>query len=97
MEIMYDIYNNPGISTFADEPEKASESLQPLLEFASSHIPVSKHYDTSLYILCTAGMRLLSGEVQDRIILHLQERVTREWPFRLPKDGIQVISGKLEG
>ena len=42
-------------------------------------------------------MRLLSAEAQDRIILHLQERVTREWPFRLPKDGIQVISGKLEG
>lgn len=42
-------------------------------------------------------MRLLQSEAQDRIILHLQERVTREWPFRLPKDGIQVISGKLEG
>ena len=86
-----------GISSFASEPEQASVSLRPLLEFASAHIPVSKHHETSLYILCTAGMRLLATEVQDRIVLHLEETVTREWPFRLPKDGIQVISGKLEG
>ena len=88
---------NLGISAFASEPERASESLQPLLEFASSHIPVSMHFETSLYILCTAGMRLLPSEAQERTILHLQEGVTRQWPFRLPKDGIQVISGKLEG
>ena len=86
-----------GISSFASEPEKASNSLQPLLEFASSYIPVSKHHDTSLFILCTAGMRLLPSETQERVVIHLQERVTRDWPFRLPKDGVQVISGKLEG
>ena len=91
------VLENLGISSFANEPEKASESLQPLLEFASSHIPVSKHHDTSLFIFCTAGMRLLPSETQERVIMHLQEMVTREWPFRLPKDGIQVISGKLEG
>lgn len=67
------------------------------MEFASAHIPVSKHHETSLYVLCTAGMRLLPAEAQDNVIIHLQEAVTREWPFRLPTDGIQVISGKLEG
>ena len=86
-----------GISSLANEPEKVFESLRPLLEFASSHIPVSKHHEASLFILCTAGMRLLPSETQERVIIHLQETVTRKWPFRLPKDGIQVISGKLEG
>lgn len=42
-------------------------------------------------------MRLLSKENQRRIIDVLNERVAEEYPFYLPRDGIQVISGKLEG
>lgn len=44
----------------ADTPEHASDYLRPLLSFAAAHVPVRKHRETPLYILCTAGMRLLS-------------------------------------
>lgn len=40
-------------------PDKASDYLQPLLSFAAARIPREKHRETPLYILCTAGMRLL--------------------------------------
>lgn len=87
----------PGISTFVRSPETAFTSIQPLLEFAMTHIPASHHQQTLLYIFGTAGMRLLQKEDQDRIIKVLYDRVSQEYPFLLPEDGVQVIAGKLEG
>lgn len=52
-------YLTEGISVMADTPEHASDYLRPLLSFAAAHVPVRKHKETPLYILCTAGMRLL--------------------------------------
>lgn len=48
-----------GISTLAKTPTQASDYLHPLLSFAAAHVPQDKHKETPLYILCTAGMRLL--------------------------------------
>jgi len=86
-----------GISTFASHPEKAFDSLRPLLDYATLHIPSSKHSETSLYILCTAGMRLLPSEEQERITSLLHRAISATYPFHLPQDGIEVIPGKLEG
>jgi Golgi nucleoside diphosphatase len=54
-----DVLLAAGISTLAQTPEKANVYLQPLLNFAAAHVPRVKHKETPLYILCTAGMRLL--------------------------------------
>lgn len=49
-----------GISVAAAaEPERATPYLRPLLRFAAAHVPAPKHKETPLYVLCTAGMRLL--------------------------------------
>lgn len=48
-----------GISELAKSPEKASDYISPLLSFAAQHVPRRKHQETPLYILCTAGMRVL--------------------------------------
>lgn len=48
-----------GISEFANSPEKVSDYISPLLSFAAEHVPRAKHKETPLYILCTAGMRIL--------------------------------------
>ncbi len=48
-----------GISEYASTPDKASDYISPLLSFAAQHIPKNKHQETPLYILCTAGMRVL--------------------------------------
>lgn len=48
-----------GISELAKTPEKASDYIYPLLSFAAQHIPKHKHQETPLYVLCTAGMRIL--------------------------------------
>lgn len=33
--------------------------MKPLLTFAAAYVPKVKHKETPLYIMCTAGMRLL--------------------------------------
>ena len=86
-----------GISSFPTNPELAYNTLVPLLDFAKRHIPEEKHSFTPLYILGTAGMRLLSKEQQSTIINHIQKRVAEQYPFYLSSDSVEVISGKMEG
>ena len=67
------------------------------MAFASANIPSDKYTQTILYVLGTAGLRLLPKTDQDRIVSHLYLVLPLEYPFHLPKDGVQVIPGKLEG
>ncbi|XP_067115779.1 ectonucleoside triphosphate diphosphohydrolase 7-like isoform X1 [Osmerus mordax] len=87
----------PGISTLAETPERASDYLQPLLSFAAAHVPRAKHKETPLYILCTAGMRLLSDGQQSSILEDLVSDVTKEFDFLFSRSHAEVISGKQEG
>ncbi|MBN3295862.1 ENTP4 diphosphohydrolase, partial [Amia calva] len=87
----------PGISTLAHTPDKASDYLQPLLKFAAEHIPKKKHKETPLYILCTAGMRLLSESQQGAILKDLFTDVPLEFDFLFSSSHAEVISGKQEG
>ncbi|XP_028828762.1 ectonucleoside triphosphate diphosphohydrolase 7-like isoform X2 [Denticeps clupeoides] len=87
----------PGISTLAQTPNKASDYLQPLLSFAAAHIPKQKHKETTLYILCTAGMRLLSDKQQAAILEDLVTDIPAEFDFLFSSSQAEVISGKQEG
>ena len=72
-------------------------SLVPLLDFAQSHIPELMWPQTSLYVLCTAGMRFLDEGDQAIILGHLTHSISLNYPFYLSQDAIQVISGQMEG
>uniref|UniRef100_UPI003590127E ectonucleoside triphosphate diphosphohydrolase 4 isoform X1 n=1 Tax=Myxine glutinosa TaxID=7769 RepID=UPI003590127E len=87
----------PGISALASRPEQASDYLRPLLRFAAAHIPVEKHKETPLYILCTAGMRLLSQGLQEAILEDIRTDVPLEFGFLFSDSHAEVISGKQEG
>ncbi|XP_072413230.1 ectonucleoside triphosphate diphosphohydrolase 4-like isoform X2 [Chiloscyllium punctatum] len=87
----------PGISTLASSPAKASDYLRPLLQFAAAHVPVTKHKETPLYILCTAGMRLLPERQQNAILEDLYTDVPVEFDFLFSESHAEVISGKQEG
>uniref|UniRef100_A0A8C5DDR9 nucleoside-triphosphate phosphatase n=1 Tax=Gouania willdenowi TaxID=441366 RepID=A0A8C5DDR9_GOUWI len=87
----------PGISTLANSPTQASNYLHPLLSFAAAHIPQSKHKETPLYILCTAGMRLLSDSQQSAILEDLVTDVPLDFDFLFSGSHAEVISGKQEG
>ncbi|KAL6111159.1 ectonucleoside triphosphate diphosphohydrolase 7-like isoform X1 [Pungitius pungitius] len=87
----------PGISTLATAPTQASDYLHPLLHFAATHVPRSKHKETPLYILCTAGMRLLPESQQADILEDLVTDVPLEFNFLFSRSHVEVISGKQEG
>ncbi|NWV75843.1 ENTP7 diphosphohydrolase, partial [Dasyornis broadbenti] len=87
----------PGISVTAAAPEQATPYLRPLLRFAAAHVPARKHKETPLYILCTAGMRLLPEWQQAAILDDLVRNVPLEFDFLFSKSHAEVISGKQEG
>ena len=86
-----------GISTYADKPQNASDYIYPLLRHAANHIPKSKHSETPLYILATAGMRLLPKVKQDAILNNLIENIPLRFDFLFSSTHVEVITGKQEG
>ncbi|XP_015220781.2 ectonucleoside triphosphate diphosphohydrolase 4 isoform X1 [Lepisosteus oculatus] len=87
----------PGISELATAPEKASDYIYPLLSFAAQHIPKSKHQETPLYILCTAGMRVLPESQQEALLEDLRTDIPVHFNFLFSDSHVEVISGKQEG
>lgn len=87
----------PGLSTTAKNASTASEYLDPLLQFAAKHIPSNKHSRTPLYVLATAGMRLLEPEMQKLILDNLRTQIPRKYGFMFPAEHARVITGKEEG
>ncbi|XP_060106794.1 ectonucleoside triphosphate diphosphohydrolase 4 isoform X1 [Heteronotia binoei] len=87
----------PGISEFAASPEKVSDYIFPLLSFAAEHVPRAKHKETPLYILCTAGMRILPESQQKAILEDLLTDIPVHFDFLFSDSHAEVISGKQEG
>lgn len=100
-----DIYSRTGISTFAEDPEDLPAYLRPLLSHAQDHIPPSLHADTPLFLLATAGMRLLSPEQQAAILLETCHFFVHHSHFKLDVPGdsgpcgssVRIITGEEEG
>uniref|UniRef100_A0A3P8P2U1 nucleoside-triphosphate phosphatase n=1 Tax=Astatotilapia calliptera TaxID=8154 RepID=A0A3P8P2U1_ASTCA len=87
----------PGISELAKTPEKASDYIYPLLSFAAQHIPKHKHQETPLYVLCTAGMRILPENQQEALLEDLRTDIPVHFNFLFSDSHVEVISGKQEG
>ncbi|NXP26024.1 ENTP4 diphosphohydrolase, partial [Scytalopus superciliaris] len=87
----------PGISEFASSPDKVSDYISPLLSFAAEHVPRAKHKETPLYILCTAGMRILPESQQKAILEDLLTDIPVQFDFLFSDSHAEVISGKQEG
>ncbi len=51
-----------GLSSLAEAPHNATSYMRPLLDFAADRIPAEKHKETSLFIMATAGLRVLAEQ-----------------------------------
>ncbi|KAF9506812.1 hypothetical protein BS47DRAFT_1374038 [Hydnum rufescens UP504] len=95
----------PGISSFAREPASVGAYLSPLLMHAMETIPPSLHSETPIFLLATAGMRLLSPTQQTRIIEATCSYIRLNSAFRLDKasdqgpcgSSVRIITGEEEG
>lgn len=91
---------HPGVSSFADRPEDVgSEHLAGLLEHAKSIIPKEDAKDTPIFLLATAGMRLVGNLERQLLLDQICAYARANTDFLLPDCGvhIQVIPGVTEG
>lgn len=88
-----------GISTLGGDPDAVGEYLRPLIEFAASVIPHDQLASTPIYLLATAGMRLLPARQQKNVLSAACSYIREAFPFHLPDcdEQIRIISGEEEG
>ncbi|RVX67162.1 hypothetical protein B0A52_08596 [Exophiala mesophila] len=91
---------HPGVSTFGDNPEDVGhDHLKKLLEHALDHVPKKAVPNTPIFLLATAGMRLLPEHQQSSLLRNICSYIRSETKFLLPDCDlhIQVIPGETEG
>lgn len=86
----------PGLSSYADEPQKAAESLKDLLDLAVSTVSKDLQAATGISLRATAGLRLLPGGKADAILDAVREYL-KKYPFQLKPDGVSILDGQGEG
>ena len=94
-----------GISSFAENPKGVSEYLRPFLDYARTHLPPSVEVETPIFLLATAGMRLLTQEQQVEILKETCHFFKTQTSFRIDDpssagpcgSSIRIITGEEEG
>ncbi|KAG1225039.1 hypothetical protein G6F35_003645 [Rhizopus arrhizus] len=84
----------PGLSAFANEPQKAAESLDGLMQDALKLVPSRLQKTTPIAVKATAGLRLL-GEAKSEAILEAVRVHLATYPFRVMD--VSMMDGKDEG
>ena len=90
----------PGVSTFGDKPGKVwDDHYEPLIEYAEKIIPRENWEDTPIFVLATAGMRLLPEKKRTKLLNKICEEIGKESKFKLDscQDQVQIIDGETEG
>ncbi|KEF53941.1 apyrase [Exophiala aquamarina CBS 119918] len=91
---------HPGVSTFGTTPELVGDDhLKPLIKHALEYVPKEAVPTTPIFLLATAGMRLLPDFQRDALLRNICSYVQSETKFLMPDCGlhVQVISGETEG
>ena len=67
------------------------------MNLAAANIPTEKHSETVLYILATAGMRMISESDQEEILTAVRSEVPKMVDFVFSDSHADIITGKEEG
>lgn len=90
----------PGVSTFGENPTAVGpEHLEELVDHALKIIPKDQIVDTPIFLMATAGMRLLPKVQQSALTREICTYLRGNTLFSLPDCDlqIQVIPGETEG
>ncbi|PVG04099.1 hypothetical protein CPB86DRAFT_803661 [Serendipita vermifera] len=87
----------PGLSKFGSDPEGIFEYLRPLIEHAKDEVPPHLHPETPIFLLATAGMRLLPEKQQEAVLRKVCQYFRDYTNFIVDETSIRVISGEEEG
>ncbi|NXV52531.1 ENTP8 diphosphohydrolase, partial [Uria aalge] len=86
-----------GISSYANNPMKAGDSLRECLDKALKVVPTAKQRDIPAYLGATAGMRLLreqNSSAADQVLAEVAKTM-QEYPVAFK--GARVLTGEEEG
>ena len=89
-----------GLSTYGETPSLIGDDhLKPLLDHALKYVPESLVPQTPIFLLATAGMRLLPQHQQDSVLSTVCEHIRSSTRFSIPDCGlhVQIIPGETEG
>nr|XP_058969348.1 ectonucleoside triphosphate diphosphohydrolase 1-like isoform X2 [Pocillopora verrucosa]XP_058969349.1 ectonucleoside triphosphate diphosphohydrolase 1-like isoform X2 [Pocillopora verrucosa] len=90
----------PGISDLSDDPTQVEAYMNPLLKSAKQTIPEDKQASTPIFLLATAGMRLLPEDQANAILDEVRKLFNdkEKCPFLFKNDNdVRIITGKVEG
>lgn len=87
---------NPGLSSYADDPSAAAESLKPLLDFAMEHIPEPLWKSSPVYLKATAGLRSIPSDKAEKILDKCRMLIL-SYPFMSDPANVKIIPGQEEG
>lgn len=85
----------PGISAFEEDPGLGRKNIERLIQAALEVIPPDLRPATPIYLLATAGMRMLSQAKQNRILSAIEDIFQSAGSFDYQKP--MVLSGAFEG
>lgn len=91
---------HPGISTFGEKPELVGpDHLKELVDFALDIVPKDEVGNTPIFLLATAGMRLLPDYQRAAVLEQVCSYFRQNTHFQLPDCDlhVQVIPGETEG
>ncbi|KAM3931543.1 ectonucleoside triphosphate diphosphohydrolase 6 [Leptodactylus fuscus] len=86
----------PGLSAYADEPDKCTSGIKELLDIAIKEIPAPLRSSTPLVLKATAGLRLLSEEKAQKL-LDTVKNLFQSSPFLVGKESVSIMDGTDEG
>lgn len=89
-------YTKPGLSSFADNPEKGVATIANLLEKAKKEIPEKFWAKTPLLLRATAGLRLLPHEKAENLLNSVRDFLSKG-PFITKENSVGIMEGTDEG
>ena len=89
-----------GLSAYENDPQRAAESLDILLDAALEKVPDKLKACSPIAVKATAGLRLIGQEKSKRILKEVRHRLETKYPFPVvseEENGVSIMDGSDEG
>lgn len=86
----------PGLSSYADDPEKGADTIVQLIKRAEFLTPPQKRASTPIIVRATAGLRLLPADKAQQLITHVATAISK-LGYDVGADSVKIMDGSDEG